>query len=145
MTPIQQPFYTGIQPGTRIFVLAIGVLMLLFILNQVRKKQLREQYSLLWIGSAVVLVVAALFVGQVDRLAHAIGIYYPPAALFLLAILMMFVLQFHFSTEISSLREQNKTLTQDLGLLDSEVRDLRRRLAGGRAGDDEGLTRSNRP
>ena len=121
-----QPFYTGIQPGTRIFVLAIGLLMLLFILNQVRKKQLREQYSLLWIFSAVVLVVAALFVGQVDRLAHAIGIYYPPAALFLLAILMMFILQFHFSTEISSLREQNKTLTQDLGLLANEVRELRR-------------------
>jgi hypothetical protein len=121
-----QPFYTGIQPGTRLFVLVIGIAMLLFVLNQVRRKRLREQYSLLWIFSAAVLVLAAVFIGQVDRLAHAIGIYYPPAALFLVAILVIFALQFHFSTEISSLREQNKTLTQDLGLLESELRELRR-------------------
>lgn len=124
-----QPFYTGIQPGTRMFVIAIGVLMLLMILNQVRKKQLREQYSLLWIASAVVLVLAAVFIGQVDRIAHAIGIYYPPAILFLVAILVVFVLQFHFSTVISSLREQNKALTQDLGLLESELKELRREVA----------------
>ena len=125
-----QPFYTGIQPGTRLFVLGIALLMLLLILNQVRRKQIREQYSLLWIFSAGVLVLAGLFIGQVDKLAHAIGIYYPPAALFLLAILVIFVLQFHFSTVISSLREQNKTLTQHVGLLESEVLQLRRRIEG---------------
>jgi len=122
-----QPFYTGIQFRTQIFVIVLGLAMLLFVLNLVRRKQLREQYSLLWIASAVVLVLCALFIGQVDRIAHAIGIYYPPAFLFLVAILLMLVLQFHFSTVISSLREQNKSLTQDLGLLVSEVRELRRR------------------
>ena len=35
------------------------------------------------------------------------------------------MLQFHFSTVISNLREQNKTLTQDLGILQHEVRTLR--------------------
>ena len=123
-----QPFYTGIQFRTQMFVIVLGIAMLFFVLNLVRRKQLREQYSLLWIASAVVLVLSAIFIRQVDRIAHAIGIYYPPAFLFLVAILVTLVLQFHFSTVISSLREQNKSLTQDLGILMSDVRELRRTL-----------------
>jgi hypothetical protein len=41
------------------------------------------------------------------------------------------VLQFHFSTVISTLREQNKNLTQDLGILEAEVKELRRALDAG--------------
>ena len=127
---MQQAFYTGIQFRTQMFVIVLGLLMLLFVLNLVRRKQLREQYSLLWIASTVVLVLSAVFIGQVDRLAHGIGIYYPPAFLFLVAIMVVLVLQFHFSTVISSLREQNKALTQDLGILNAEVKELRRALDG---------------
>jgi hypothetical protein len=121
-------FYTGIQLRTQIFVIVVGLAMLMFILNMVRRKQLREQYSLLWIFASVVLILCAIFIRAVDRLAHAVGIYYPPAFLFLVAILMVMVLQFHFSTVISNLREQNRSLTQDLGLMQTEIRDLRRRL-----------------
>ena len=121
--------YIGIQLRTQIFVVLVGVAMLMFILNLVRRKRLREQYSLLWILSAVVLVLSALFIRQVDRLAHLVGIYYPPAFLFLIAILMVLTLQFHFSTVISNLREQNRNLTQDLGILGAEVRELKRRLS----------------
>jgi hypothetical protein len=120
-----QPFYTGIQFRTQMFVIALGVVMLLFILNMVRRKQLREQYSLLWILTAAVLVLSAVFIDGVDRLAHAIGIYYPPAFLFLIAILLVLVLQFHFSTVISNLREQNKQLTQDVGILAAELEEVR--------------------
>ncbi|OGF16954.1 MAG: hypothetical protein A2W00_10990 [Candidatus Eisenbacteria bacterium RBG_16_71_46] len=123
-----QPFYTGITLRSQLLVIAIGIAMLLFILNLVRKKQLREQYSLLWILSATVLLLSAVFIRAVDQVAHLVGIYYPPAFLFLIAILVVFALQFHFSTVISSLREQNKSLTQDLGILASEVRELRHAL-----------------
>ncbi len=126
MLPIQ--FYTGIQPRTQIIMVLVGLAMLLFVLNMVRRKQVREQYSLLWIISAVTITFAAIFIRPVEKLSHLVGVYYPPAFLFLLAILLMFVLQFHVTTVISSLREQNRSLTQDLGLLASEVRELRRAL-----------------
>ena len=119
-------FYTGIQFRTQLFVALLGLAMLALVLNLVRRKQLREQYSLLWILASIVLTLCAVFIRAVDRLAHAIGIYYPPAFLFLVAIVIVMVLQFHFSTVISNLREQNKSLTQDLGILSAEVRDLRR-------------------
>jgi len=123
-----QPFSTGIQFRTQLFVILLGLVMLLFVLNMVRTRRLREQYSLLWLLAAVVIVLSATFIGTVEKLSHTIGIYYPPAFLFLVALLMVFVLQFHFSTVISNLREQNKTLTQDLGILQHEVRSLRQAL-----------------
>lgn len=127
MVPVQ--FYTGIQARTQAIMVLIGLAMLLFVLNMVRRKQIREQYSLLWIITAVVITFSAVFIRMVERLSHLVGVYYPPAFLFLLAILLMFVLQFHVTTVISNLREQNRALAQDLGLLANEVRELRRALA----------------
>ena len=115
----------GIQFRTRVFVLLAGIAILLFILNLVRKKQLREQYALLWIVASLVLCLSAVFIHGLERLSHLVGIYYPPAFLFLVAILMILILQFHFSTVISNLREQNKSLIQDVGILAGELRALR--------------------
>jgi hypothetical protein len=127
--------YTGLQLRAQLFVIVLGLMVLLFILNQVRRKKIREEYSLLWILSATVLVLSATFIKGVEKLSQLVGIYYPPAFLFLIAILMVMVLQFHFSTVISSLREQNKNLTQDLGILEAEVKELKRAL-------DQGGTRT---
>lgn len=127
----QLPLSTGLQLRAQLFVIVLGLLLLLFVLNQVRRKNIREQYSLLWILSAVVLVLSATFNRSVERLSHLIGIYYPPAFLLLVAIVLVLVLQFHFSGVISTLGEQNKNLTQDLGNLKAEVKDLRRALDRG--------------
>ncbi len=123
MVPVQ--FYTGIQLRTQVFAFLLGAGLLLFVLDTVRRKRLREQYSLLWLLASAVMALAAVFIKSIERLSHLVGIYYPPAFLFLLAILLVLVLQFHFSIVISNLREQNKSLTQDLGLLGAELRELR--------------------
>ena len=115
----------GIQLRTRVFVFLAGLAILLFILNLVRKKQLREQYALLWIIAAVVLCLAAVFIQGIEKLSHLVGIYYPPAFLFLIAILMILLLQFHFSTVISNLKEQNKALIQDVGILAAEIKAMK--------------------
>ena len=127
----QVPMSTGLQLRAQLFVIVLGLVLLLFVLNQVRRKNIREQYSLLWILSAVVLVLSAAFNRGVERLSHLIGIYYPPAFLLLVAVVMVLVLQFHFSGVISTLGEQNKNLTQDLGNLKAEVKELRRTLDRG--------------
>lgn len=114
----------GIPLRTQAFVILAGLAILLMILNLVRKKHIREEYALLWILASFVLVLSAMFIDRVDKFSHAVGIYYPPAFLFLIAILMMLVLQVHFSTVISSLREQNKSLIQDLGIVTTQLREL---------------------
>lgn len=121
---------TGIPLRTQAFVVLAGLAILAFVLYLVRNRHLREQYSLLWILTALVLILSAVFIGWLEELSYAVGIDYPPAFLFLVAIVMILVLQIHFSTVISSLREQNRTLIQDLGILTNQMRELRNQIEG---------------
>jgi hypothetical protein len=129
----------GLQPRTQWLIILVSLTLLVIVLNMVRKRQLREQYSLLWIGACAVLLLSAVLIRAVDALAHAVGIFYPPAFVFLVAILLIVVLQVHFSVVISSLKEQTRTLTQDLGILEDQVRSLKRQIGD----NDDGSTPGN--
>ena len=135
----------GMETRTQILIIVIGLSMLGIVLNMVRRRELREQYSLLWLFSAVVLVLTAVFTRQIDDLAVWLGIHYPPAFLFLVAILLVLLMQFHFSAVISSLREQNRSLTQSHGVLAAEVRRLGRELRDRHAQDGGGDRSGDRP
>ena len=53
--------------------------------------------------------------------ATAIGIFYAPSALFVVAFGFILVLLLHFSLVISRLADQNKVLAQRVGLLQQRV------------------------
>jgi hypothetical protein len=108
-------------------VLAGG--LLLFILELVRRKRLMERYALLWLFSTFVLLLLSVWTGLLDTLASALGISYPPSALFAVAFGFVLVLLVHFSTAVSRLSDQNKVLAQRLGLLQRRVEEQEQRLA----------------
>jgi hypothetical protein len=86
-----------------------------------RRKRLMERYALLWLFASAVLLALALWKGLLTTVAHAIGIYYPPSALFVLAFGFILVMLLHFSLVISRLADQNKILAQRLGLLQQRL------------------------
>ena len=106
----------------RIQVLAvIGCLLLIvFIVELIRRKRLREEFAILWLGLGVVFLGISLFRGLLDKFSRLVGIGYPPAALFLILIMGLLVILIHFSVAISGLKEANKKLAQELGLLKEE-------------------------
>ncbi len=61
--------------------------------------------------------------------AELVGVAYPPSALFMVAGLFVLVVLLHFSTVLSRLSEQNKTLAQQLALLEQRLRDRESRPA----------------
>ncbi len=88
---------------TRIHVLAIllAIATVLLIARLVRRRGLRSKYALLWISSAALLLPLSVFPGLLDWYADLIGIHYPPTALALTAMAVLFVVAFHFSWELS--------------------------------------------
>jgi hypothetical protein len=119
--------------------------LLLTVLEMVRRRRLMERYALLWLLSAVVLLALAIWSGALARISHAIGVIYPPNALFFIGIGFILLLLLHFSSAVSRLSNQSETLAQRQALLDerlrrqerltrgdpqSEVADERRDLAG---------------
>jgi hypothetical protein len=65
-------------------ILGAGIL-LLAVLEMVRRRRLMERYALLWLVSCVVLLALASWPGALSWISKAIGIFYPPTALFILA------------------------------------------------------------
>ena len=104
-------------------ILATGVL-LLTVLEMVRRRRLMERYALLWLLSCVVLLALASWPGALSWISRRIGIFYPPTALFIVAFGFVLLLLLHFSAAVSRLSDQSKVLAQRLALLEERVRHL---------------------
>jgi hypothetical protein len=103
-------------------IVASGLLLLL-VLELVRRRRFLERYAILWLLSALVLLGLAVWKGLLSTLANAIGIIYPPNALFVVAFGFVLVLLLHFSLAVSRLSDQTKVLAQRLALMEQRMRD----------------------
>ena len=109
----------------------------------VRRRRLLERYALLWLFSAVVILGLAVWRGALEQVAHAVGIYSPPNALFFIAMGFILVLLLHFSAAVSRLADQSKVLAQRQAIVEQQLRELeRQQVAAGRRGS--GLRRTPR-
>jgi hypothetical protein len=108
---------------TRIQLVAIVVTGGLFgiVFELVRRRRLMERYALLWLFASGVLLILAVWKGLLERIAEAVGIFYPPSALFAIAFGFILVLLLHFSLVISRLADQNKILAQRVGMLEARL------------------------
>jgi hypothetical protein len=91
------------------------------IFELLRRKRLMERYALLWLFASLVLLALAVWKGLLTTIAHTIGIFYPPSALFVIAVGFILLMLLHFSLVISRLADQNKVLAQKLGLLQQRL------------------------
>jgi len=100
----------------QVFGFLVGVLLLLLVLELVRRKKLLEGYSLIWILVCFGLVIVSLWKNLWEKLAKIIGVFYSPVILFLFAFGFLLLIVLDLSVKISKLTEQNKKLAQKLGL-----------------------------
>jgi len=96
--------------------------LLLTVLEMVRRRRLMERYALLWLLSAIVLLALAIWSDALARISHAIGVIYPPNALFFIAIGFILLLLLHFSSAVSRLGHQSELLAQRQALLEERLR-----------------------
>jgi hypothetical protein len=119
------------EMGTRIQLVAIfaagGLFVIVFEL--VRRRRLMERYALLWLISTFVLLALAAWRGLLEQVSSAIGIYYAPSALFVVALGFILVLLLHFSIAVSRLADQSKVLAQRVAQLEERNRRLEEAVA----------------
>lgn len=101
----------------------VSILILVLVLDLVRRRRLAERYALLWMLATVVLLLLAIGGDSLLQLgADALGFADPVNALFLVAFLVVFILLLHFSVATSRLSEEAKILAQEVARLDAELR-----------------------
>ncbi|HEX3693134.1 MAG TPA: DUF2304 domain-containing protein [Solirubrobacteraceae bacterium] len=118
------------QARVQLVAIAGAALLLLAVLEMVRRRRLMERYALLWILSALTLLGLALWNSALVSISHAIGVIYPPNALFFVGIGFILLLLLHFSAAVSRLTDQTDTLAQRQALLEERLRRQERSLHG---------------
>jgi len=108
----------------QIIAVTLSLLVILLVVSLIRRRKLREEYSLVWLAGGVVLLVFSLWRDLLDIIARALGVYYAPAVLLLVTIFFGGLSFLHFSVVISAHAEQNKNMAQEIALLKEKVRRL---------------------
>ena len=131
----------GSKIDTKAQVLALIATLAIFllILDLVRRRRLVERYALLWMSSAVALVILAIWTDGLDVIADLMGIEEPANAIFILSFGIVFLLLLNFSVATSRLSEETKILAQESARLEQELREVRGETprANGSAGGAE--------
>jgi hypothetical protein len=110
------------QARTQLVAILGAAALLLIVLEMVRRRRLMERYALLWLLSAAVLLALGIWRGALAKISHAIGVIYPPNALFFIGIGFILVLLLHFSAAVSRLSDQSEILAQRQALLEDRLR-----------------------
>jgi hypothetical protein len=110
--------------GVSIAAAIASLVLLLAVLELVRRRRLREKYALLWILTAIVLLVLSVWRGAVTSIATALGVSYGPTVLFAVGALFVLVVLLHYSTVISALTDRTVVLAQKVASLEQRIDDL---------------------
>jgi len=110
----------------QIVALGVSITLLVVVFELVRRRKLTEEYSFLWVLSAVGLLGLALKRDALHLAARWLGVFYPPALLLLLLIFIVFVASLCFSVVVSRQRKQIERLIEETAVLSAELQEMRR-------------------
>ena len=113
----------------QILAIAASIVLLLVVLELVRRRRLVEEYSLLWVVAALALIGVSLRRDILDSTARWLNVHYPPAVLVLLLIFIVFVASLCFSVILSRQQQQIERLIDETAILSAEIRELRKARA----------------
>lgn len=94
-------------------ILLVGiVLLLLFILNMIRKRKLELKYSLVWLIVLLLLLIIALSPEKLQEIATSLGIYSPINMIFFLGFVFSLAIIFVLTITVSRLSARIRRLAQ---------------------------------
>ncbi len=103
-------------PQQQVFALIAGGAIFLLIIELIRRRMLREEYSWLWFATGFVMFLIVVWYDLLVEISNLIGARVVTTTLFLFALLFLILINIHYSIKISALTNQVKDLAQALAL-----------------------------
>lgn len=117
-----------ISTNLRILAIVGSLGLLVFIVELVRRRRLKEEYSVLWVLTAVALLLLAVWGGLLRDLTHGIGAISQASTLYFFGLIFVVFMLLHFSVRVSNLERRVTVLLQEIALINQRQ---------GRAGEAE--------
>jgi hypothetical protein len=102
-------------------VLGFAVAFALAILLTARKLRTTERHTFAWLTVCAAIALLALWRDAIDAIAVAMGIHYPPSALFFGACSILLWLVYRTSLQVAEQRQQIKRLAQEVAILSADA------------------------
>ena len=102
---------------TRIIAVGASLLVLGLVIELVRRRLLKEEYSFLWVIKALVLLVLSLWYPLLLKITDLVGAVLPSSTLFFFGLVFALLMLLHFSVRVSSMERRVTMLVQEMGLL----------------------------
>ena len=112
-------------PNQQVFALIVCVLVFAITFNMVRKRSLREEYSVLWLATSLLMFVLVLKYDWLVALTDLVGAALPTTTLFIGGLVFLVLIAVQFSIKLSTFSLQLKNLAQENALLRSDLEQLR--------------------
>ncbi|MGD9577915.1 MAG: DUF2304 domain-containing protein [Syntrophorhabdus sp.] len=110
----------------KIVTFVICIAMLILIIDLVRRRKLREEYSQLWFATWLGILILMVWFDLLKWISHFIGAVSNVSTLFLFAFIFLVMISLHFSVVISKLTNRIKDLSQQHALLQNELESMKR-------------------
>lgn len=104
----------------RIELLIGAIIFLVLVVRSVNRKRLQLRYSLIWLGIALGMLIAACFPQIIIGLAGLVGIEVPANLIYLLAIIVLLIIALSLTAIVSKQSEQIKRLSQLMSIMQYE-------------------------
>ncbi|MCI8362387.1 MAG: DUF2304 domain-containing protein [Clostridia bacterium] len=111
-----------------IAVAIIFVLMMLSIINKVRKGKLQLSYSVFWILSGITLIIILLIPNCISNITNLLGFEVASNMIFFITIVMAFYLILQLMTELSKEAKRNVNLIQEISILKKKMTDIEKEI-----------------
>jgi len=124
----------------RISLLAGIALYFILIVYFLKKKALSLKYTLLWFASGFMMLLLIIFPNILYKVADFLGFVSPVNALFAVVIFFMLCILMSITSIVSKLNSKNKSVAQQLALLEKRVRELEKSCEDiERTGEQDGV------
>lgn len=104
---------------------AAAIVLLVAIVELLRRRRLREKYAVLWISVGLLILILAVFPGALGWVSEVLGIQLPINLLFLGSAVVLLVVSLQTSDELGQLEEETRTLAEEVGMLRLDLERLR--------------------
>src|SRR3989304_6486894 len=108
----------------KIFAISTSIALFIVIIDLVRRRRLREEFSWLWLLTGVMIIILATWYDLLKLITGIIGAALPTTTLFLFSVIFLMIINLYYATKISSLHDHVKDLAQNIAILQSEVKRL---------------------
>lgn len=102
----------------------LSIVLMAAVLFSVRRSHIRVEYSVSWLGAALILLVLSLAPGVLKWIAAQLGLADPPVALLILVFCVFLVVIYRLSVVISDLKDANIAMAQRLAIVEFELEHL---------------------